>query len=222
MRDLLVAVPTRGRPDSIARLRDAMEATCRGDTHLLAGVDDDDPCLTAYLGMPGVTFQALSGVRGVVACMNQMVMPRLGEYRAVGVLGDDFVPRTEGWDIAIMDALERTPFAYGNELFPGRAPGESCCHIFTRTEVVRALGYLGPPCFGHMFVDNCWAAWGKACGITYLDGAVIENAHPVAGKAAMDGTYEQANTYLGPDREAWGAYQAAGLTADIEKIRPVL
>lgn len=222
MKDLLVAVPSRGRPASLERLRDAMEATCRGDTHLLAGVDGEDPCLTAYLGMPGVTFRVLpGGGRGVVACLNAMVMPDLGEYRYIGHFGDDNVPRTEGWDVAITEALERTPFAFGNDLYP-REPGSLCCHIFTRAGVVRALGYLGPPCFRHMFVDPVWMEWGKACGITYLHDVILEHLHFTRGLSPQDETYRAAYTSWPQDEAAYHAYLADGLAADIAKIRATL
>jgi hypothetical protein len=217
--DLLVIVPSRGRPASIARLWDAMAATCEGDTELLAGCDADDPTLGEY--PEGPEYEVNGGLRGVVAHLNALSAQRTGHYRAMGALGDDFVPRTPGWDVAVMEALEKTPFAYGDERFPGRAPGESVCHIFTRSAVVDALGYLGPPCFRHMFVDNAWAAWGKACGTTFLDGVVIEHLHPAAGKAPGDETYQRSAVFLGPDRQAWEAYQASGLAADIAKIKAV-
>ena len=219
MRDLLVIVPSRGRPGNITRLMGAMEATCKGDTTLLVGCDGDDPALDGY--PEGPEYALNEGLRGVVAHLNALSAPRTGQFRFMGALGDDFVPRTPGWDTAVMDALEQTPFAFADEQFPGRPAGTSCCHIFTRTEIVAALGYLGPPVLRHMFVDNCWAAWGEACGITYLHGVVIENVHPVAGKAAMDDTYRWANAQMGPDRQAWEAYQAGGLAADIAKIKAV-
>lgn len=48
MGDLALLVPSRGRPHNIARLIDAMDRTCRGDTRLVVGVDDDDPTLDSY------------------------------------------------------------------------------------------------------------------------------------------------------------------------------
>lgn len=223
MNALLVVVPTRGRPQSLERLRDAMAATVRGDTHLLAGVDDDDTCLTAYLGLAGIHFRVLTGLRGVVACANAMVMPHLDEYRAVGVLGDDWVPRTEGWDVAVMEALKTAPMAFCNDLYP-REPGTFPTHLFIRSEVVQALGFVGPPCFRHMFVDAAWQEWGRACGITYLGEHVIEHVHPTAGKAPMDETYAAANACWPEDEAAWHAYltDPDGLAADVAKIKAVL
>ena len=219
MPDLLVIVPSRGRPDSVQRLWDTMRLTCRGDTRLLVSLDYDDPAYGDYPAGP--MRQTLSGVRGVVGHFNAAAEGFGRDFKFIGALGDDFLPGTDAWDTEIMEALAETPFAYGNERFPGRPPGESCCHIFTRAEVVRALGYVGPPQFRHMYVDNAWAAWGKACGITYLDGTVLEHLHFTVGKSARDATYDQAMSFGDADRGAWDAYLAGGLAADVAKIRAV-
>ena len=218
VKDLLVAVPSRGRPQSIARLWDAMQATCLGDTHLLVGLDDDDE--GGYERIPDVEYEVRAGLRGVVAWFNELAVPRTGQYRFTGALGDDFVPSTPGWDVRVMEALGKTPFAYGNEMYPGRAPGESCCHIFCRSEVISALGYLGPPAFRHMYVDNIWVQWGAAAGITYLNEVIIEHRHPSAGKAQADATYQASAALMGPDEAAWRVYcgDPDGLAADIAKL----
>ena len=52
--DLLVIVPSRGRPDSVQRLWDRMRQTCRGDTRLLVSLDYDDPaCALVQIADPG-------------------------------------------------------------------------------------------------------------------------------------------------------------------------
>jgi hypothetical protein len=196
-----------------------MQKTCRGDTDLLVGLDADDPTLWEYPQEQAYVVQ--SGLRFAVAWLNELTVPRVGRYRFMGALGDDFVPRTVGWDVAVMEALGKTPFAYGNEKYPGRAPGESCCHIFCRSEVIGALGYLGPPALRHMYVDNIWVQWGQAAGITYLDDVIIEHLHPSAGKAQMDGTYQASAALMGADEAAWRTYcgDPDGLAADTGKLQ---
>lgn len=221
MRDLLVAVPSRGRPASVQRLWEAMQSTCRGDTTLLAGLDADDE--HNYPRLDGVEYEVFAGLRGVVALLNAMTVPRAGGYRFVGTLGDDNLPRTGGWDVALMDALAHTPLAFGNDLYP-REPGSLPCHVFMRSEVIKALGYMGPPCLKHMFVDPVWLEWGRACGITYLPGVILEHLHFTVGKAPVDGTYRAAVNCWPADEAAYHAYLAGpeGLAADVAKIRAVL
>lgn len=216
MRDLLVAVPSRGRPASIARLAQAMKDTCTADTVLAVGLDDDDE--GQYPRLPGVEYEVRSGLRRVTAWTNELAVPRAGQYRAVGSLGDDNVPRTPGWDTAILKALESTPFAFGNDLYP-RDPGSMSCHIFMRSEVVQALGYAGAPSISHMYVDVGWFAWGTACGITYLDDVVIEHMHYSVGKSGPDEVYAASYALTSTDLQNWHAYSRGGqLNADILKL----
>ena len=46
--DLLVIVPSRGRPGNTGRLLEAVHATARLTTHVHVAVDEDDPELAAY------------------------------------------------------------------------------------------------------------------------------------------------------------------------------
>ena len=43
MADLVVVVPSRGRPARARALVEAFEATCTADTELVFAVDEDDP-----------------------------------------------------------------------------------------------------------------------------------------------------------------------------------
>jgi hypothetical protein len=228
MRDLALLVPSRGRPASIARLWDALTKTCQGDTTLIVGLDDDDPALAEYFALgagPGLDceYEVQRDLRGVVAWFNYLAAPRAGQYRFLGALADDNLPQTPGWDVQIMEALERTPFAFGNDLSP-RPPGEFCTHIFCRSEVVTALGYLAMPAVKHMYCDAIWLEWGKAAGITCLHQVNLEHLHYSTGKSPLDATYAASAPLMGPDKVAFDAYCADpdGLAADIRKIKAVL
>lgn len=213
---LLVVVPSRGRPHSIARLWQAMSETCTGDTTLLVGLDEDDPVREAYPAGP--EYVVRSGLRQVVAWINYLTAPRyLDGYDYVGTIGDDNVPRTPGWDVAIMDALTRQPFAFGNDLYPFRPPGVLATHVFTRAEVIGALGYFGPPALRHSFVDDVWTTWGTAAGITFLPEVVIEHLHFTTG-APHDDTYARSQAVMATDQAVYAAYCQDGLYADITRI----
>lgn len=211
-----MVVPSRGRPQNIARLWDTMEKTCQGNTSLLVGLDTDDPLRTDY--PEGPAYIVRSGLHQVVAWINELSVPRAGDYRFIGSIGDDNVPRTPGWDVALMEALRETPFAFADDLYPGRAPGTLCCHLFCRSAVITSLGYLGPPSIRHMYVDVAWMAWGTACGITFLPDVVIEHLHYTTG-APLDETYRLSSAATYPDFSAWHAYGRSGqLNADIRRL----
>lgn len=221
---MAVLVPSRGRPGSMGRLVTAMEATCRGDTVLVPGLDEDDPSLPEYRDVLAGRWPAevRAGLRQVVGWLNELAVPRTLDYRVIGTIGDDNVPRTDGWDVAIMEALGKAPFAFGNDLYPFRPPGALCCHVFTRPEVIAALGYLGPPALRHSYVDDAWMAWGQAAGIEFLEDVIIEHLHFTTG-APMDESYRQSQGHAGADATAFAAYRDGGaMAADIARIRAVL
>lgn len=218
MKELLVMVPSRGRPQNIKRLWLAMQHTCRSDTHLLVGLDDDDPCLDEYLALEGPEYEVRSGLHQVVSWLNVLALPRLSEYRVVGTIGDDNVPMTIGWDIKILNALEDTPFAFGNDLYP-REPGSLACHVFARSDVIAMLGYFALPSLRHM-ADLAWQAWGEACGITFLPDVIIEHLHFTNGKSEPDETYMNASSCGYDDMVQFKRYIAdpEGLNADVVRM----
>jgi hypothetical protein len=160
-----------------------------------------------------------SDLRKVTAWTNYLVAQNIDDYRAFGQVGDDNVFATPGWDTQIMEALEDTPFAFGNDQYPSRVPGTLCCHVFMRSEVVKTLGYFGPPSIAHMYVDVAWYAWGTACGITYLHDVLIPHLHYTTGAAPADATYQNSYAGTAADLQAWHAYCRSGqLNDDIRKL----
>jgi hypothetical protein len=213
---LLLVVPSRGRPHGIARLWQAMLETCEGATDLLVGLDADDPTREAYPDGPRYVVE--SGLHQVVAWINHLTAPQFRDgYDCIGTIGDDNVPRTPGWDVAMMEALGKQPFAFGNDLYPFRSAGVLATHVFTRAEVIGALGYFGPPALRHSYVDDVWTAWGAAAGISFLPNVVIEHLHFTTG-APHDETYARSQAVMATDQAVYAAYCQDGLQADILKI----
>src|SRR5688500_11587305 len=115
--DLVVIVPSRGRPHAAAELTVAFEETCEADTKLVFAVDADDPTLEDYS-------QAVFGTDANIGIWedtpsNSMVAALNACARfwahdgfapsAIGFMGDDHRPRTKGWDAAYLTALAERP-----------------------------------------------------------------------------------------------------------------
>lgn len=220
MRDLLLVVPSRGRPGNILRLMAAMQDTCRGQTDLIVGLDLDDPTRKEVQRL-GVEFMLNGELHQVVAWMNWMARAHVKGYRFIGHIGDDNVPRTEGWDLRVMEALEEVPMCFGDDLYP-RPKGTLPCHIFMRSEIIWALGYMGPPIFKSMFVDNVWMEWGKEIGIRFLPDVVIEHMHHGAGKAPLDETYFRSGMEMPAGHQAFRHYMATDFTSDVARMQAAL
>jgi hypothetical protein len=110
-------------------------------------------------------------------------------------MGDDHLPRTQGWDKAFIQALNLDQgIAYGNDLLQGE--NLPTAYAMTRSIVNELRGMTFPGCI-HLFFDN----FVKELGIDlkclkYLPNVIIEHLHPVAGKAEMDEGYERVNQPL--------------------------
>ena len=211
-------IPSRGRPGNIARLWQSMQDTCTGDTELLVGLDENDPSRSEY--PPGPRYFTSNVLRFVTAWVNYLAVETLDEFDCVGHFGDDNTCDTKGWDERICDSLTRQPFAFANDLYP-RTPGSLSCHVFMRSDVVRVLGYAGPPEISHMYVDVAWMAWCVSCGYEYLDDVRLPHHHYTMG-ASHDQTYADSYAQTGVNLQAWHAYSRrsgeGGLNDDIYKL----
>ncbi len=226
MADLLVITPSRGRPRQLAEMVEAIQSTAAGSVDVIAGIDDDDPLLEEYRALAPCRYvvgprQSLSGWTNTLArsAVNDWMSPP----RFVASLGDDHRARTSGWDLKLIDAIERlggSGFAYGNDLLAGQALPTAWV---ASADIVRTLGWMMLPGCGHQFVDAAVLALGQAAGrIAYVPEVVIEHLHPNAGKAQGDETYAESSP---PDRAAadWKAFNAwhtGQLPADAALIAP--
>lgn len=224
--DLLVIVPSRGRPQNIQRLLQAWTDTA-ATAQLEVAVDDDDPMLSEYLRIMdhlepevGPLAHCVVGERlRLGPTLNARAVEAARLYRYVGFMGDDHLPRTNAWDDRITDHLAdlRTGIVYGNDLLQGQALPTA---VFMTADVIDTLGYFSPPELIHMYLDDAWKAWGEGMGrLRYLDDVVIEHMHPVAGKADGDVLYGESNAVMGKDSIAYDHYKVSGeLHADIAKL----
>src|SRR5215217_8262719 len=161
--DLLVVCPTRGRPHNIARLIDAWASTATPElgAQLLVAVDDDDPAKPDYLevvhevGFAWLEAGPRPTVPGMTEVLNRYAVRYAGSYQALGFMGDDHQPASDGWDRRVLAALEElgTGIVYGDDRFQRENLPTSA---FMTSDIIRALGWMAPPELGHLWVDNAW------------------------------------------------------------------
>jgi hypothetical protein len=227
--DLLMIVPTRGRPGSIPEIMKAWDET-GATADIVFAVDTDDPELAAYKKLqtalkddPRVRF-TFGKRRRLVGTLNQQAVKNAKGYRFLAFMGDDHRPRSHGWDSRFRECLSGGPgIAYGNDLLQGEKMATA---VAMTSDIVTTLGYMAPPTFVHLCVDLVWLDWGRGMGrITYLHDLILEHLHPAAGKAATDAVYEECNSreQVGADGAAYYAYRdEGGLEADLAKLRQLV
>lgn len=228
MADLVVIVPSRGRPDAIEDLLAAFAETCTADTELAIAIDADDPQRAAYLKLADRLYSVSEQASGTMvsalnqaaeyATTDQFVTP--GPF-AIGFMGDDHRPRTVGWDAAYLEALHDlgTGIVYGNDLLQGPNLPTQCAMT---ADIIRAVGHMAPPALRHMYCDNYWRDLGQQAGcLRYLPDVVVEHMHPFAGKAEWTEGHKRVNdrAVYDHDAHAYAAYVRDRLAADVAAVR---
>jgi hypothetical protein len=224
MTDLVVVVPSRGRPEAARELAEAFAGTCTAGTQLVFSLDADDPLVPEY---PSGTAKVTAWNKSMVEALNSAALAisaglfELDGPFAIGFQGDDHRPRTQGWDQAYLDALRElgTGIVYGDDLLQRRNLPTQCAMT---SDIVRTLGFMAPPSLTHLYVDNFWLELGnRAECIRFLPDVVVEHRHPVAGKAQWDEGYARVNNsdMYARDEAAFREYYLDGLVRDVEKVR---
>jgi hypothetical protein len=221
--DLLIIVPSRGRPENIARLLDSVHETSKLATHLHVVVDEDDPKLNSYTkvmshaaGPDDVLEVGLP--KGLAAWTNEIAVRMAHQYSYLASFGDDHLPKTTYWDYFLTRGIEDmggTGFTYPWDGTREDVP-EACV---MSSDIVQALGWMCEPTLEHFYVDDVWADLGHGAQcIRHLRAVIVEHVHPRAGKAKADKTYSDANPKLETDREAYQTWRSERMTDDIKKI----
>lgn len=223
---MLVIVPSRGRPASLHRLCQAWADTAAGvhRAGLLVALDDDDDTAGDYPHADDYPFlsYSLAPCAGFAPRLTAEAVAHAPGWDILGSWGDDHIPRTSGWDTALIEALDRTGFAYGDDKIQGpRLP--TACHM--TSNIVQALGWMTPPGFAHMYVDDVWFDLGQAIGrLTYLPDVIIEHLHPLVLGLPADQLVIDANTdeAMAADRARYRTWQERDMPACVDTLRGLL
>lgn len=221
--NLLIIVPSRGRPGNIARLLDAVHRLRQAGAHTCTGIDDDDPEAEQYRkafrdhGSLGDILE--EGPRkGLAGWTNEIAMKYAGQYRYLASFGDDHLPRTRGFDRALTRGIEDmggTGFTYP---WDGRREDIPEAVVMS-SDIVKALGWMCEPSLRHWYVDNVWDDLGRQAGcIRHLRAVAVDHLHPAVARAQPDETYASSSGSFSDDKKAYGEWRQTRMAADVETI----
>ena len=220
--DLLVIVPSRRRPQNIARLLDSVHATSRAKTHLHVAVDGDDEKLAQYqavmdkAGTEGDVLEVGSR-KGLCGTTNDVAVRRAAEYPFLASLGDDMVPRTPGWDRALIRGI--TDMGGTGIVYPWDGVREDIPEaVVMSSDIVAALGWMCMPDLSHWYPDNCWADLGRGAGcLRHLRAIAVDHLNVVA-QGKPDATARDNGRSLEADRTAYWQWRATRMADDVAKV----
>lgn len=227
MVEMLLIVPSRGRPTSVTRfISSIIETSGDNPPHVLFAVDSDDEKLDDYVeafkNTPVWVSMTVKPRVRLAASWNDAAVSAASSFDILGFFGDDNVFRTNGWRDRIESAIQPGGIVYGNDTVHGANLPTAA---FLDSKIVSTLGRMTAPGMVHLYLDNVWQAWGRGTGkFIYLDDVIIEHVHPIKGAAPWDETYAEANSdeMYTVDGARFNEYCANGeLAADVEKIKSI-
>jgi len=194
---MCVVVPSRGRPENAERLAQAFKDT-GAEADLYIVIDNDDPKWNEYAKSENYKkLPADNKTGGCAKSLNTgavllLDITKYPLYDYFVFMGDDHLPRTQGWDKAFIQALgQNTGIVYGDDLLQGS--NLPTAFGMSRDLVEELQGMTFPGCV-HLFFDNFVKQLGLDLEyLKYLPDVIIEHLHPIAGKAEMDEGYARVN-----------------------------
>jgi len=213
-KDVLVIVPTRGRPDaSVEFHKEFLAKSMISD--LMFAIDEDDA--DSYSRIEGVLYE-VNPRMGMNGTLNYVATKYADKYKYIAFMGDDHRVRTFGWDIVMTEKMGSLGVAYGNDLIQGQALPTA---VLMSSNIIKAIGYMAPPKQKHMYLDNFWLDLGtRLNAIHYLEDVIIEHLHFSVGKSDMDSSYQETNdsAIYNADKVAYDEYLSTQMDIDLDKI----
>jgi len=191
--DLIVIIPTRGRPDNAVALEQAFVDTNTTAKRVYV-VDFSDELRKEYSYKLPVESVIMihNETKGMAYPLNYVAREFLGEFDNFAFMGDDHRPRTANWDQLFVEELySGSDIVYGNDLFQG---SQLPTAVAMSSQIVKELRGMVPDTQRHLYLDNFWLKLGQDLGkIKYMPEVIIEHCHAFNGKAPMDENYARVN-----------------------------
>jgi hypothetical protein len=209
--DLVVLIPTRGRPDNAIALEQAfVETNTKAKRFYIVDFNDETRSEYSWKLPVESVIMIHNETGGMAYPLNYIARQFIGEFDNFAFMGDDHRPRTANWDEKFVEELYTgSDIVYGNDLFQGSALPTA---VAMSAQIVEHLRGMVPDTQRHLYLDNFWLKLGQDLGkIKYLPDVIIEHCHAFNGKAPMDENYARVNApeVYSADKVAYDNYIAS-------------
>jgi hypothetical protein len=221
---LLVAIPSRGRPE---RLRKTLTEGLRlstAETDFAVGIDTDDTSGYRQLAeeLDSLRVKWVYRPRDTLTGWTNKLVRLCPGYEAYGSIGDDHVPATESWDYRLLAAIAGgAGIVYPNDTVQGRNLATA---VVVSARITQALDWLCCPFMAHYWVDNVWMELGRGADcLSYEEGVIVRHEHYTSGGSVEDPTYTAAYAaHWESDAAAYQRWCAQRRAADVDTVRKAL
>ncbi len=205
----MIIIPSRGRASSLLRF---FQESQPHECGVVLLDDDDAASYQQHLSLPS-NWEIIVGPRAGYTALINRAFALYPDEPWYANLGDDCLCRPLGWDTYLASIAGTDCVAYGNDLINGEA---ACCFPFIGGELVRSIGWLAYPLFGHLYSDTVWREIARALGgLRYCPNIVTEHLHWSTGKLPYDQTARERRTE--GDREIYARLVATNFKEILER-----
>ena len=201
--DLVVIIPSRGRPESVEAMAAAFRETGAENVSAVWVIEDDDPAADDYATAVAESWRPWTVQRGsygsmaaaIQAASRELVSGDLPPF-ALAVLNDDHRPRSQEWHTWLVNSLRTFHPAVGMVYPNDGYQGKKLSTVWAVTSSwVRTIGRMIPARVSHLYADNAMLDLATAVGcVTYLPGVDIIHEHPAAGLTEWTPLYRERNS----------------------------
>ena len=197
-------IPSRGRPKQLARLASVSSQKA------VVVLDQDDADNYAAVPMPE-SWQTVILPRCDTGTRLNRIFAMFPNEEYYGLAADDIDPPM-GWDTILAERASARDI-----IWPEDGIANQCTHPVLGGDLVRAVGYIAPPCLRHFYIDTFWGDIAKHLPITGLLMDInINHCHFSTGKSPMDDTYRNRPSSA-VDKASYNAFKEAQLDQIISK-----
>ena len=174
-------LPSRGRPHLVKRLFEKGNFQTPG----LLVIDDDD-----YKNYRGVDlprgWEKVSIPRLFLSPKLNAAVGKKPSEPWYGILNDDHLPLTGGWDVKLVEALKKQPIVWPKDNY-----GDRISTPVFDGDLVRTLGWITPPEMNHFYVDDAHELLAECLGCLRLEEVTVSHEHVNAGRMKPDLTWHE-------------------------------
>lgn len=172
-------LPSRGRPHLAARLFEKGDFKTPG----LLLVDRDDAPNYKWIRLPD-GWEVNVGPRMYLSEKLNLGFKYKPDEPWYGILNDDHVPKTQGWDLRLVEAVKSQKIVWPLDNYADRISTP----VFDG-DLVRALGWVAPPELRHFYIDDVHELLAECLGCLRLESVMVSHEHVNAGRMRPDRTY---------------------------------
>lgn len=190
-------LPTRRRPEAVASFfASALNTGMQGGGLILVNEIEMEEMKDVYLAIdiPDNWAWWTTKGEGYAAKVQEFFADDVStDLQWIGVLADDLVPETHGWEGRMISLSSGYNIVAANDGF--QAPKRANGALLYSANLIRAVGYFSPPGMAHLFVDDLWETLGADTGcITWAMDVMVRHRH-ASVTGAMDSTVEKVKSF---------------------------